>query len=115
MSPCHLPRMLTVAAARGAAGSSWLALQRDVLLGAGCAWLFQETASGAQWDRQHLAAAIDFMREGHTLAVWRLDRQARLISQLIEIVEDRGVGLRSQSNEIETTPRAAGSTSPPIP
>ena len=49
-----------------------LALQLDALHGAGCVRVFEETASGAQRDRSQLAAALDYMRAGDTLAVWKL-------------------------------------------
>ena len=74
------------------------ALQLDALKGAGCEKVFTEKASGAQRDRPRLRAALDYMRSGDTLVVWKLDRLARSLKQLIETVEDlgdRGIGLRS--------------------
>jgi DNA invertase Pin-like site-specific DNA recombinase len=53
------------------------ALQIDALQAAGCEKLFEETASGAQRDRPQLAAALDYLREGDTLVVWKLDRLRR--------------------------------------
>jgi DNA invertase Pin-like site-specific DNA recombinase len=82
------------------------ALQRVALEEAGCARVFQETASGAQRDRPELAAALSYMREGDTLVVWKLDRLARSVRQLIETVEGleaRGVGFRSLTENIDTT------------
>lgn len=82
------------------------ALQLDALHAAGCDRVFTEKASGAQRDRPELLAAIDFMRPGDTLVVWRLDRLARSIKQLIETVEslgDRGIGFRSLTEAIDTT------------
>ena len=82
------------------------ALQRHALEAAGCERLFEETASGARRDRPQLAKALDYMREGDTLVVWRLDRLARSTRQLIETVEDlgdRGVGFRSLTETIDTT------------
>jgi DNA invertase Pin-like site-specific DNA recombinase len=82
------------------------ALQRDALTAAGCEKLFEETASGAQRDRPQLQAAIDYMREGDTLVVWKLDRLARSMKQLIETVEGldaRGIGFRSLTEAIDTT------------
>lgn len=82
------------------------ALQRDALTDAGCEKLFEETASGAQRDRPQLQAAIDYMREGDTLVVWKLDRLARSMKQLIETVEGldaRGIGFRSLTEAIDTT------------
>lgn len=82
------------------------ALQRDALEAAGCRRIFEETASGAQRDRPQLAAALDYAREGDTLVVWRLDRLARSLRQLIETGEalgSRGIGLRSLAEAIDTT------------
>ena len=73
-------------------------LQLDALRRAGCDRLFIETASGTRSDRPQLAEALEFAREGDTIAVWRLDRLARSLRHLIEIADDlsrRGVGLRS--------------------
>ena len=74
-----------------------LAPQLDALEAAGCGRVF-EKASGAQRERPALQAALGCMRAGDTLMVWRLDRVARSLKQLVETVEDlgaRGVGLRS--------------------
>ena len=54
--------------------------QIDALEAAGCERIFTETASGAQRDRPELRAALDYMRSGDTLVVWKLDRLARMIS-----------------------------------
>lgn len=83
-----------------------LALQLDALHAAGCARVFEETASGAQRDRPQLAAALDYMRAGDTLVVWKLDRLARSTKQLIETVEElarRGIGFRCLTQDIDTT------------
>ncbi|XWN32720.1 MAG: recombinase family protein [Devosia sp.] len=82
------------------------ALQLDALKAAGCEKVFREKASGAQRDRPQLAATIDYMREGDTLVVWKLDRLARSVKQLIETVEDletQGIGFRSLTEAIDTT------------
>jgi DNA invertase Pin-like site-specific DNA recombinase len=81
-------------------------LQNDALKAAGCARIFHDTASGALRDRPMLTAALDFMREGDTLVVWKLDRLARSVKQLIETIEDlhkKGVGFRSLTESIDTT------------
>ena len=81
-------------------------LQLDALKGAGCEKMFREKASGAQRDRPQLAAAIDYMRRGDTLVVWKLDRLARSMKQLIETVEAleaEGIGFRSLTEAIDTT------------
>jgi len=81
-------------------------LQRDALHAAGCERLFEEKASGAQRDRPQLKAALDYMRAGDTLVVWKLDRLARSLRQLIDTVEElnsREIGLRSLTESIDTT------------
>src|SRR4051812_43669842 len=81
-------------------------LQLDALAAGGCEGVYTEKASGAQRDRPELKAALDFVREGDTLVVWKLDRLARSIRQLIETVEElerRKIGLRSLTEAIDTT------------
>jgi DNA invertase Pin-like site-specific DNA recombinase len=84
------------------------ALQMDALRAIGCERIFTEQASGGQRDRPQLRAALDYMREGagDMLIVWRLDRLARSLGQLIETVEGletRGIGFRSLTEAIDTT------------
>ncbi len=80
--------------------------QIDALEAAGCERVFTETASGAQRDRPELRAALDYMRSGDTLVVWKLDRLARSLKQLLHTVEDlaeRSIGLRSLTEQLDTT------------
>jgi DNA invertase Pin-like site-specific DNA recombinase len=82
------------------------ALQLDALKEAGCEKTFTEKASGAQRDRPELKDALGFMRKGDTLVVWKLDRLARSLKQLITTVEDlesQGIGFRSLTESIDTT------------
>lgn len=81
-------------------------LQLDALKVAECERVFEEKASGAQRDRPQLMAALDYARKGDTIVVWKLDRLARSTKQLIETVElleERGVGFRSLTENIDTT------------
>ena len=81
-------------------------LQLDALKAAGCEKIFVEKASGAQRARPELTAAIDYVRAGDTLVVWKLDRLARSMKQLIETVEGmeaQGIGFRSLTEAIDTT------------
>src|SRR6516162_2368303 len=83
-----------------------LALQRDALTEAGCAKIFIEQMSGAVADRPALHDALEFARSGDTLIVWKLDRLARSIKQLIETIENlrvRGIGFRSLTEALDTT------------
>lgn len=57
-------------------------LQRDALLAAGIdpRHLFEDRASGAKDDRAGLARALEFVRPGDVLVVWKLDRLGRSLS-----------------------------------
>lgn len=81
-------------------------LQTTALDDAGCAKTFEEKASGTRSDRPELAAALDYLRPGDTLVVWRLDRLGRSMAHLIATVTDldgRGIGFRSITENIDTT------------
>lgn len=83
-----------------------LTLQTDALEAAGCERVFVETASGAQRDRPELQHTLDFMRPGDTLVVWKLDRLARSMRQLIDTVallQSKGMGFQSLTEAIDTT------------
>src|SRR5262245_44789110 len=98
-------RMALVGYCRVSTGSQDLGLQIDAMKKAGCKKIFSETASGAQRDRPELLKAIEYRREGDTLCVWKLDRLARSLKQLIETVErlgERGIGLRSLTEAIDS-------------
>ena len=91
-------------------------LQRDALLAAGVdeRHLFQDKASGARSDRSGLAAALDFVRAGDCLVVWKLDRLGRSLPHLLEIVtglEAKQVGFRSLTEHMDTTTPKAPSCS----
>src|ERR1700694_2324553 len=84
------------------------ALQQDALLAAGIdeRHLFQDKASGACDDRPGLSAALEFVRPGDCLVVWKLDRLGRSLQHLLQIVNDlrsRGVGFRSLTEQMDTT------------
>lgn len=81
-------------------------LQIDALKSAGASRIFVETISGAKADRPELKACLDYIRPGDTLTVWKLDRLARSIIQLIATIEkldQLGCGFRSLTEAIDTT------------
>jgi DNA invertase Pin-like site-specific DNA recombinase len=83
-----------------------LALQRDALSKAGCEKIFEDIASGTKAERPGLAEALTFVREGDVLTVWKFDRLGRSLAHLIETVtglQERGIGLRSLTENIDTT------------
>ena len=81
-------------------------LQQDALKQAGCQQIYTDIASGAQSERKGLQEALHYLREGDVLAVWRLDRLGRSLKDLIETItalEERSIGFRSLSENIDTT------------
>lgn len=96
---------MSVGYARVSTHDQDLALQLDALHVTGCERIFTEKASGAQRDRPQLHAALDYMRADDTLVVWKLDRLARSLRQLLDTVEalhSRHIGLRSLTEAIDT-------------
>ncbi|MHB8283651.1 MAG: recombinase family protein [Caulobacteraceae bacterium] len=80
-------------------------LQLEALAAAGCDRVFTESASGVNRDRPELKAALDYLRSGDTLVVWKLDRLARSVRQLVGTAGDlqaRGIGLKVLTQQIDT-------------
>jgi DNA invertase Pin-like site-specific DNA recombinase len=83
-----------------------LALQQDALHKAGCDRIFTDTASGIKTERIGLDEALNYVRKGDTLVVWRLDRLGRSLPHLISTMtalEERGIGFKSLTENIDTT------------
>ena len=81
-------------------------LQTDALKEAGCEKLYTDQASGVKADRPALAELMNFIREGDTLVVWKLDRLGRSIIHLIDTVnrlKARGIEFRSLRESLDTT------------
>ena len=83
-----------------------LALQEHVLRAAGCHVVRAEKRSGASRDgRAELRLLLDFLHEGDTLVVTRIDRLARSVKDLQDIVHElkaRGVALRATEQPVDT-------------
>lgn len=100
--------MAIVGYARVSSTGQSLELQREQLLQAGCEKLFEEKRSGgSQEGREQLALALDYVRQGDVLVVTRLDRLARSMTDLREIVDRltaKGVEFKAlQQGAIDTT------------
>ena len=81
-------------------------LQREALEQSGCGKMFQEVASGAKAARPALTAALEYVRAGDTLVVWRLDRLGRSLGQLMALMQtlqSRQIGFHSLVEAIDTT------------
>mgnify|MGYP001190249536 CR=1 FL=1 len=82
-----------------------LELQRTALSGAGCRKLFEDKISGTRADRPGLGHALETLREGDTLVVWKLDRLGRSVKQLVDLVsglQQQGIQFRSLTDSIDT-------------
>ena len=80
-------------------------LQIEALNEAGCKKIFTEKISGASTKRFQLEDALQYMREGDTLVIWKLSRLARSLTQIINNVknlEDRQIGLKVLTQNIDT-------------
>jgi DNA invertase Pin-like site-specific DNA recombinase len=81
-------------------------LQTDALTKAGCGRLFVDHASGAKAHRPELDHLLDVIREGDTLIVWKLDRLGRSVQNLVDLMnllQSRGVGFKSLTENMDTT------------
>ena len=86
------------------------AIQVEALKRAGCTVIRREKVSGASLQgRAELAAIMEFIREGDTLVVTRVDRLARSIGDLQLVVgrlRERGALLQATEQPIDTSTAA---------
>jgi DNA invertase Pin-like site-specific DNA recombinase len=88
-------------------------LQQDALTGAGCGRIYTENVSTrrAAAERPGLAAALDYLRPGDTLVVWKLDRLGRSVKEVLTIAGDlhaRGIGVKILTGTLSGTYRPTG-------
>src|SRR5437870_12147018 len=92
-------------------------LQEHALRAAGCEVIRAAKVSATRREgRTELALLLEFLRRGDTLVVTRVDRLARSIKDLQDIVhllKERGVTLRATDQPINT-PSAAGTAWPDV-
>jgi DNA invertase Pin-like site-specific DNA recombinase len=83
-----------------------LTLQQDALKAAGCSVIRAEKASGTRRDgRTELQVLLDFLQPGDVLMVTRIDRLARSMKDLQDIVHElkaKGVSLKATEQPIDT-------------
>ena len=80
-------------------------LQLQALKRAGVRKVWEEQQSAVK-RRPQLLALLDTLREGDTVVVWKLDRLARSLRDLLGIldrIKDAGAGFRSLTEAIDTT------------
>ncbi len=100
--------MTLIGYARVSTKEQELDIQVDKLTAYGCEKIFKEKQSGAKSDREELAKVMDYLREGDTLVVYKIDRLARSTFDLHKIARDleaKGIGLVFIKENIDfTTP-----------
>jgi DNA invertase Pin-like site-specific DNA recombinase len=84
-----------------------LDLQLDALLKAGCSKdkIYPDTISSGKADRPGLKQALDQLRAGDTLVVWRLDRLGRSLQELIGLINGiraKGADFKSLTENMDT-------------
>jgi DNA invertase Pin-like site-specific DNA recombinase len=80
--------------------------QVDALEKSGCEQVFQEKFTGKLRERPELSQCLRTLRKDDVLVVWKLDRLARSLKDLVEIVQDlhdREIGFKSLTESIDTT------------
>ncbi|TCZ73828.1 recombinase family protein [Flaviaesturariibacter aridisoli] len=81
-------------------------LQTDALTAAGCEKIFTDKVSGTVAERPGLSKVKEQLRKGDTLVIWRLDRLARSLQDLItwmKYLEGEGIALKSLQENIDTS------------
>lgn len=98
--------MTLIGYSRVSTGDQTADLQTDALTAAGCERIYPDICSGALDRRPQLDALLDYIRPGDVLVVWRLDRLGRSLlhlTQLVNQLNERGVGFRSLIEGFDTT------------
>jgi resolvase-like protein len=81
-------------------------IQVDALEKAECEQIFQEKFTGKLRERPELSQCLPILRKGEALVIWKLDRLARSLKDLVDIVQylhDREIGFKSLTEAIDTT------------
>lgn len=80
-------------------------LQREALARVNCERIFADKISGKTDKRPGLQQALNCLKTGDTLVVWKLDRLGRSIKHLITLVselDDKGIHFHSLTDSIDT-------------
>lgn len=83
-----------------------LSLQIDALEDAGCKRMYQEHITGYTKYRPELQKMLEQLREWDVIIIWKLDRLARSLKDLVGLVnqiQEKGAGLSSLHDHVDTT------------
>lgn len=82
-----------------------LALQCEALEKAGCQKIYKDRLSGTKNSRPGLQLALEVLRKGDTLVVWKLDRLGRTVKGLVELVNElhsKDINFKSITDNMDT-------------
>ena len=80
-------------------------LQTEALTKVGCKKIYNDKTSGSRAERPGLTKALEMLREGDTLVVWKLDRLGRSVKNLVDLVGElhqQGIQFKSLTDAIDT-------------
>ena len=98
--------MARVGYARVSSVGQSLDVQLEKLSADGCEKIYQEKRSGTTAERKQLKAVLDYVRDGDTLVITKLDRLARStfhLTQIAEMLKQKGVELVVLDQAIDTS------------
>jgi len=83
-------------------------LQKDALIKCGIDErnIYEDNMSGIRDDRPGLKNALEYLKKGDTLVVWKLDRLGRSLPHLLRIVTDlqkKKIGFKSLTENMDTS------------
>lgn len=106
IAPTSSKTSTVVGYARVSSITQTLEQQTEQLAAAGAGKIFHDVMSGARDDRPGFTECLQYLREGDTLVVWRLDRLGRNMRSIVNTLHeltDRGVTVRSIHDGVDTS------------
>lgn len=98
--------MIKLGYARVSTQEQNLDLQQDALKKEGCKTVFTDKVSGIKSNKPNFEKLMEYARPGDTIVIWKLDRLGRSTVKLIELIEllkQKGIHLKSLSESIDTS------------
>src|SRR5665648_1215242 len=99
-------KLMYIGYARVSTPDQSLDLQKDALNAARCELIYDDVASGTNVERPGLKKALEYMRSGDVLIVWKLDRLGRSLVDLVSIINRlnaEGKGFKCLDQSFDTT------------
>lgn len=81
-------------------------LQHEALQKTGCQKIFEDTISGSRSQRPGLDRALEILRKGDALVVWKPDRLGYSVKHLVDLISTlamQGAHFKSLTDSIDTS------------